>query len=434
MKKINMLYDATILLRGFLDKAIRTGIFFAAYNILKRFGKDDRFSITLYVHENIHAVNLFKKDGLLSKFPVCVNTEKKPGLNINAFKTNYKIIHDTRNKIFFVLRKILKIPKKIIINLHLLFYNRDNSRLLKLIDIYFSPLYTAPPEITNFSGIKHFIVLHDTIAMLFPQYFSNVPSNDFWYTKMTEAINKSTYYFCNSESTKRDFLRYYGHKFDETKIKVIHHAPSQMFHPDYNRTKLTDVLKKYNIQDKNAGNYIFSFCTLEPRKNLPFTVSCFIKFLKKHRIDDLFFYLGGAQWDVFIHQLENQISNFDEYQDKIIRLGYVNDEDINILYSNSLFFIYISQYEGFGVPPIEAMQAGTPVITSNNSSLPEVVGDAAIMIDYDSEEQCIKAFEDLYFNEDLRKHYINKGIERAKQFSWEKTACEMVKVIVEAIQ
>jgi len=77
------------------------------------------------------------------------------------------------------------------------------------------------------------------------------------------------------------------------------------------------------------------------------------------------------------------------------------------------------------------MQTGTPVITSNNSSLPEVVGDAAIMIDYDSEEQCIKAFEDLYFNEDLRKHYMEKGLERAKLFSWEKTIDKITKVIIE---
>jgi glycosyltransferase involved in cell wall biosynthesis len=74
------------------------------------------------------------------------------------------------------------------------------------------------------------------------------------------------------------------------------------------------------------------------------------------------------------------------------------------------------------MPPLEAMQAGVPVITSNNSSLPEVVGDAAITIDYDNEDQCIKAFEDLYFNETLRNSYIQKGLERAKLFSWEKTA------------
>jgi len=158
---------------------------------------------------------------------------------------------------------------------------------------------------------------------------------------------------------------------------------------------------------------------------LIFTVKCFIIFISKHNIENLYFYLGGSKWNLFIRQLENEINNFDKYRDKIIGLGYVNDIDINILYSNSLFFTFISKYEGFGVPPLEAMQAGTPVISSNSSSLPEVVGDAAIMIDPDNEQQCIKAFEDLYFNENLRKHYIEKGLERAKLFSWEKTVSKM---------
>jgi glycosyltransferase involved in cell wall biosynthesis len=161
---------------------------------------------------------------------------------------------------------------------------------------------------------------------------------------------------------------------------------------------------------------------LAPHKNLIFTISCFIKFIDKHAIHDLYFYLAGAQAGNFNATLENRIPHFKEYRNKIIKLGYVDDEDVNILYSNSLFFTFISQYEGFGIPPLEAMAAGTPVITSNNSSLPEVVGEAAITIDCDNEDQCIRAFEDLYFNEDLRQSYIQRGLERAKLFSWEKTA------------
>jgi glycosyltransferase involved in cell wall biosynthesis len=139
--------------------------------------------------------------------------------------------------------------------------------------------------------------------------------------------------------------------------------------------------------------------------------------------------LGGGHFESFIAQFEQEFAEFSGYQDKIIRLGYIDDEDVNILYSNSLFFPFLSQYEGFGMPPLEAMQAGTPVIASNNSSLPEVVGDAAISIDCDSEEQCIKAFEALYFNDALRNEYIAKGRERAKLFSWEKTVNAMTEVI-----
>jgi glycosyltransferase involved in cell wall biosynthesis len=147
----------------------------------------------------------------------------------------------------------------------------------------------------------------------------------------------------------------------------------------------------------------------------------------------MYFYIGGAHFQSYIEIFKKEISEFANYQDKIIRLGYVDDDDVNILYSNSLFFTFLSQYEGFGTPPLEAMQAGTPVVCSNSSSLPEVVGDAAITISYNDEAACIKAFEDLYFNEELRKMYINKGIERAKLFTWEKAFNSMSALILKTL-
>jgi glycosyltransferase involved in cell wall biosynthesis len=210
-------------------------------------------------------------------------------------------------------------------------------------------------------------------------------------------------------------------KLDESKTFVIPHAASQVFSPIYDKQALYKVLEKYSVNQQADDGYIFSFCSTDPRKNLIFTIRCFLEFIKKHNIDTMYFYLGGGEYPQYIEQFEQELSEFADYSSKIIRLGYVDDEDVNILYSNSLFFVYLSQYEGFGVPPLEAMQAGTPVITSNNSSLPEVVGDAAITITYNDEEACIKAFEALYFDENLRKEYISKGLERAKLFSWEKT-------------
>jgi glycosyltransferase involved in cell wall biosynthesis len=429
MKKINMLYDATLFARGYFDPGIKTGIFFVGYNILKQFVNDDRFDIILYVHDETRAVTFFKKDDLLSPFPVCINNEETPRFNINVHKNNIKKTANITKKIIYSL-KILKNY------LFLFFFYRDNSRLLETVDMYFSTtLYTAPREITKFPNIKHFLVLHDTIPVIFPQYYPEIFSGDYWFNRLTKSLNKYAYYFFNSENTKNDFLKYYGKQFDENKLFVTYIASSQCFFPDYNKTKLGEILGKYRIEYNKDNNYVFSFCNLEPRKNLPFTVRCFVRFIKKHNINNLYFYFGGGQWKEFLNSLEEQIKTgiLDEYRDKIVRLGYVDDEDVNILYSNSVFFTYISQYEGFGMPPLEAMRAGTPVITSNNSSLPEVTGDAAIMIDYDDEEQCIKAFEDLYFNEDLRRYYISKGIERAKLFSWEKTADKMKEVIVKAV-
>jgi glycosyltransferase involved in cell wall biosynthesis len=424
--KVKMIYDATFLAQCSSKDLFRTGIFFVSYNILRQFSITNLFSITLYI-QNGHSFSHFKNDSLLSQFSVYENNERYK-ININNHKQKIKSSRNILRKALFCL-KILKNY----LYMHVL--SDKNNLFSNSFDIYFSPMYSAPNEITSNPNIKQFIVLYDAIALIYPRYFPDITSSDYWFNKLTKAMSKDIYYFCISESTKKDFLKYFGSRLDINKLFVTHIASQQIYSPNYDKKILAAVLKKYNteIVDTNR-KYILSLCALEPRKNLLFTLICFIKFIKKHSINDLYFYLCGAQWDFFIKQLNEQINNFDEYKTKIIQLGYVDDEDVNILYSNSIFFTYISQYEGFGMPPLEAMQAGTPVITSNNSSLPEVVGDAAIMIDYDSEEQCIKAFEDLYFNENLREHYIRKGLERARLFSWEKTVDKMRDIILDSLQ
>ena len=159
------------------------------------------------------------------------------------------------------------------------------------------------------------------------------------------------------------------------------------------------------------------------------------------QVDGLNSYLGKTYdnlitIDIICHGVPNNqmfqdyIALLEEkYKDKIIKAGYIDDEDLPALYSGAEFFIYTSEYEGFGLPPLEAMKCGMTVITSNNSSLPEVVGDAAIKIDFDSIEQHINAYEKLYFNNDLRTFYQQKAIQQAAKFSWDKTVNIMVKTI-----
>lgn len=157
-------------------------------------------------------------------------------------------------------------------------------------------------------------------------------------------------------------------------------------------------------------------CSIDPRKNLVRILKTYCQFIEKHNIDNLYFVVGGGHFPEFIEQFEQELENFKDFKDKIIRIGYVDDEDLAPLYSGAEWFVYTSQYEGFGLPPLEAMSCGCPVITSNNSSLPEVVGDAGIMIDWDSDEQHIEAYEKYYFNEAIREEYRQKGLNRAKLF------------------
>jgi glycosyltransferase involved in cell wall biosynthesis len=428
VKKITLLYDASVLAKARKDSS-RSGIFFVAHNVLRQLSKNNNLHIILYIPKN--KIQYCKKDNFFSEFQF-FNPYQEP-----QFKKNIEIHKSDMKKASNVIKKIIFILK-IIKNYLCLFLNisskhkKISENLLQSVNVFLSPVYPPSDEINRHENIIKFIILYDAIPLLYPDYFPN--RKNYWYDKMISTLNKENYYFCVSESTKKDFLKLFPDRLDKNKMVVTPIAAAQDFFPEHDVKRLASVFSKYNAAYKTGTKYLFSFCSLDPRKNLFFTISCYITFIKKHKIADLYFYLGGTETISFFDKLEETVNDFNEYRDKIIFLGYVDDEDVNILYSNALFFTYISQYEGFGMPPLEAMQAGVPVITSNNSSLPEVVGDAAIAIDYDREDQCIKAFEDLYFNEDLRNFYIKKGLDRAKLFSWERTVKIMSDTIYNAVK
>jgi len=422
MNKINILFDAKIFLDSYFTANLgRSGVFFVAWNILQIMQKNNNIHIILtYPAEYKNTIKLkrLKRDAFFLQFNfVCILEYNEYSIiqNIEKYMNNKYYI-----KLFYnYFRLIILYIKKTIY--YKIYYNKKH---FKNAHIYLSPYYPIPKNIINQAHIKKFYILHDAISLIFPEYFiSSV------HKQLIDTFNNEIYSFCVSQSCKDDFLKYCGDKLDSSKMFVTHNATNQHYSPNYNKKELLKILKKYGIEHDQSDKYLFSLCSLEPRKNLSFTIICFIKFIKKHNIHDLYFYLGGNIWKNFEFALEKTLEYAGIFRQKIKLLGYIDDSDTNILYSNSLFFIYLSQYEGFGMPPLEAMQAGTPVITSNNSSLPEVVGDAAISLTYNDEEAVIKAFEDFYFNENLRKEYIKKGLERAKMFSWEKCVGKMTEVI-----
>lgn len=413
-EKINIVFDITILVVNRKKDGCRSGIYFTAANILNEFYKRPEFNLSFYCDKKL--IPAIEETDLLKKYncPI-INYEDMSEadweyVKLKAKRNEYKQAKKTLQKNLLSLQLLL-------FSLKMKLSGRNELNLSKYENIkaFFSPCYRIPEEIRSIKHIKKYTLLHDTIPLILPQYFADIQKGNSWYLKLKDSINKEDYYFTNSECTKQDFIKYVP-EINPEHIFTTHLACSETFKPE--KDKAATALKKYNLPlDKK---YIFSLCTLEPRKNLIRAVRCFIKFINKNNIEDLVFILGGGSWKGFIEQLEKEVPDFDKYKDKIIKAGYIDDEDLAPLYSGAEWFVYTSQYEGFGLPPLEAMSCGCPVIASNNSSLPEVIGDAGIMIDWDNDEQHISAYEKYYFNKELCQENSEKGIARAKEFSWEK--------------
>jgi glycosyltransferase involved in cell wall biosynthesis len=291
--------------------------------------------------------------------------------------------------------------------------------------IYHSPFYGFPDrEIT--SDLARVLTIYDLLPILSPENFTETIKNKFQRIINSIDINHD-WITCISEHTKQDFCNYTGMNPD--RVFVTHLAAAEHFHPVLDSQIITDTLEKYRIP---ATPYLLSLCTLEPRKNLSFLIRCFTKIILDNPTLDLNLVLVGVSgWknnDIFQAAKENPI-----LQSRILFTGYIPDADLSAIYSGATAFVYPSLYEGFGLPPLEAMQCGTPVITSNTSSLPEVVGDAGIQIDPKDEDALCQAIIELLNDSELRKTLSKKGIDRSRQFSWSKCADETVKVYRTAI-
>jgi glycosyltransferase involved in cell wall biosynthesis len=175
--------------------------------------------------------------------------------------------------------------------------------------------------------------------------------------------------------------------------------------------------------------YVLSLATLEIRKNLHQVIASFIRYLNENKSSKLHLVLAGMTgWKLDL--FNESLSHAGEWRHRIILTGFVRDDDLSALYTDALCFVYLSRYEGFGLPPLEAMACGTPVICANNSSLPEVVGEAGLLFD---EDDCIgvaKAIADFVGSKGLHAKFSALGLERAKMFNWDSCANIVANTIV----
>ncbi|MDP2040495.1 glycosyltransferase family 1 protein [Algoriphagus sp.] len=288
---------------------------------------------------------------------------------------------------------------------HLVYNKRDSKEY----SIFHSPFYPIPDEIQAISGIKTVITIYDLIPILFPKLHPLKGQIE----KTIESIGDG-YAICISECTKNDLLKY-NPKLDPNKVFVAMLAASpKIFYKDENPKKFEDIREKYSIPRK----YFLSLSTLEPRKNIDHLIRSFVKFIKEYQIEDLSLVLVGTKGWMF-DKIFEEFDNAGELKSKIILTGRIPDEDLAIVYSNAHSFYYMSLYEGFGLPPLEAMQCGVATVTSNTSSLPEVVGDGGITLDPTNQEELVKVMNRLYSDDLFKDEMKEKALIQAAKFSWD---------------
>ncbi len=285
-------------------------------------------------------------------------------------------------------------------------------------EILFVPAHTIPLANPRFSVVT----MHDIGFARFPEYYHW--ADKLYHNWTAKFIKKNaTKIITVSEFSKREIMEVYG--IEESRIVVI---PISYNEKAFKRLELTEEEKKNKLKEQyglDAPFFLF-VSRLEKKKNVEGLISAFLEYKKRHPEDKHKLVLAGKKGLSF-EEIELNLELSRQAQD-IKFLDYINVADMVLLYNTADLFVFPSFYEGFGIPPLEAMACGCPVVCSNAASLPEVVGEAAIKFNPHNQEAIIKAIETVVDNPEVKEMLIESGYEQIKKFSWEKTARETLKV------
>lgn len=389
-----------------------------------------------------YTLNLIKEILKLDKkneYKLFYNSGKDVSKRLPQFSSNSAEIIKTNypNKLFNnVMQRVLGIPKI--------------DQLIN-VDLFFMPNIGF---VSLSNQCKKIITVHDLSFLRFPEFFSLKMRAWHNIVGVKKVLNEFDKIIAVSENTKNDLIDLCDIK--EEKIKVIYHGVGNEYGVvETNSQKLKDIKNKYSLPD----NFILYLGTLEPRKNVEGIIQAYGELREKNKprtkdiscrrhyttdCDKLFnhptlseeFFVRGKNLENFKLAIAGgrgwKAGNIfkawskSKYKDDIIFLGYVDSADKVYIYNSAALFVYPSFYEGFGLPPLEAMACGIPVVCGFASSLPEVAGSAAVMVDPYNINSIAGAMEQILIDNELKNDLIKKGLAQAKRFSWEKTAVEYV--------
>lgn len=283
---------------------------------------------------------------------------------------------------------------------------------------YFEPFFITLPFVKKHKTV---VTVHDVTPLVFPKHFpSGIRGNLAWQIQKLN-LKKSDAIITDSESSSRDVHKYTG--ISVTKIQTVYLAAGEEF--KVIKSSSHQVIKrKYNLPEK----FVLYVGDVTWNKNLPRLITA----MKQVNIPLVMVGKSLVQKDFDKTNTWNkdliEVQRLTDGDKRFIKLGFIPTEDLVAIYNLATVFVFPSLYEGFGLPVLEAMQSGTPVITTKEGSLPEVAGDAAYYIDAYSSDAIVEGLKKVLESEKLQRELSERGLQQAKLFSWEKTAKETLKV------
>jgi glycosyltransferase involved in cell wall biosynthesis len=282
-------------------------------------------------------------------------------------------------------------------------------------DLYHAPHYVLPAAINCHSVVT----IHDCIHLMFPQYLPNRMAYAYARAQMWTAAHRSDCILTVSDASKRDILHLFN--IPPEKIVVVYNAIDAHFSVTPPPDAVSRVRERYQLDHR----FVLYVGNIKPHKNLVRLIEAFnelrtgdLEDLKLLIIGDEISKLPALRHAVHRHKLHKHVRF----------LGYVPDDQLAVLYRLAAVFVFPSLYEGFGLPPLEAMASGTPVVVSNVSSLPEVVGDAAMLVDPHDIESIVDGLRGVLTNPARAEEMRRKGLERSREFSWERSVAQTLEV------
>jgi len=279
------------------------------------------------------------------------------------------------------------------------------------VDLFYSPDFVLPPTLPRARTV---LTVHDLSFLLYPDHF--VPKLVRYLQRVVpRSVARADRVLADSEATRADLIRSLG--VPAEKVEVLYSGVDPRFRPEPEPKERERLRARYGVGDRP---YIFSVGTLQPRKNFVRLIRAFARLRPEAHL----LIAGGRGW-----LYEAILAEAEKHRDRVHILGFVDDVDLPALYRGARLFVFPSFYEGFGLPVLEAMACGVPVVCSNASSLPEVAGDAALLVDPYDEEGLTAAMEQVLEDPALRDEMAAKGLQQAARFTWDRAARQLLKVL-----